>query len=499
MRILVQVTVTTMLRHFTDVLLELATRGHDVRIAVSDKRTDLPLPIALKDHSRISFTLCPGRRGDAWAERSIELRMIRDYLRYLEPAFKDADKLRSRARRKTIKALTNGRKGHVSAHCPHCRARIADDDLVRTIFPEGSSGLDALADCLALIEDTLPSDRAIAAFLEEERPDALLVTPLIKIGSYQAEYVRSAKALGIPVGFPVFSWDNLSTKGLIHLVPDRVYVWNARQKQEAVELHRVDAGQVVVTGAPRFDRFFEMKPEIGREAFCASLGFDPRRPILTYLCSSEFIADNETAFVARWIDEIRTDPTLAECNIAIRPHPRQKGQWKGFALERPRVAVTFPESISTDQSLFDTVYHSVAVVGLNTSAQLEAGIVGRPVFTILVPEFAGGQEGTLHFKYLLKEHGGFVEVASDFDVHRCHLADAVTGKYDADTIKSFIEEFLRPHGRERAVSPMMADAIEDLARLRQEQQLDPQDLATRAWRRVRSPLAWLRQRTAGPT
>ena len=43
-----------------------------------------------------------------------------------------------------------------------------------------------------------------------------------------------------------------------------------------------------------------------------------------------------------------------------------------------------------DQTLFDTAYHSAALVGLNTSAELEAGIVGRPVLTILAPESTAG-------------------------------------------------------------------------------------------------------------
>jgi hypothetical protein len=70
-----------------------------------------------------------------------------------------------------------------------------------------------LASLLALMEATIPSDTAIEAFLQAERPDAVLVTPLINFGSYQADFVKSAQALGIPVGFPVFSWDNLTNKG----------------------------------------------------------------------------------------------------------------------------------------------------------------------------------------------------------------------------------------------------------------------------------------------
>src|SRR5574339_1205243 len=114
---------------------------------------------------------------------------------------------------------------------------------------------------LALMESTIHSDADIDAFIRAERPDVVLVTPLINFGSYQADYVKSAQALGIPVGFPVFSWDNLSNKGLIHVAPDRVFVWNDRQRIEAVKMHGVPAERVVVTGAPRFDEFFRMQPQ----------------------------------------------------------------------------------------------------------------------------------------------------------------------------------------------------------------------------------------------
>ena len=41
---------------------------------------------------------------------------------------------------------------------------------------------------------------------------------------------------------------------------------------------------------------------------------------------------------------------------------------------------------------YDSMFHSVAVVGVNTSALIESGIVGRPVFTVLAAEFAGSRK-----------------------------------------------------------------------------------------------------------
>jgi hypothetical protein len=488
MRILFQVTATPLLRHFTDVVLTLTRRGHHVQVACVENPDELPVPAALKGQERIEFVLAPAGRSDAWRTAAEELRALRDYVRYLEQPFTQASKLRGRAFRKAVKTLSDDAHRHVSMSCPHCREDVSDAALIGALLEKYPGAPAGLARRLDLIESAIPSDRGIDAFLRDARPDAVLVTPLVRTGSHQAEYVKSARALGIPVGFPVFSWDNLSTKGLIHVQPDRVYVWNEVQKTEAIDMHRVPAERVVVTGAPRFDRFFAMHPEASRQQFCDANGLEASRPMVTYLCSSEFVAETEREFVMQWIDEVRRHPGLAGCNIVIRPHPRQKAQWKGFDTGRGHVAVTFPQSINSDQLLYDTLHYSAAVVGLNTSAQLEAGIVGRPVLTILAPEFADGQSGTLHFHYLLRQHGGFVECAPDFESHRSQLSAAVEGRYNPAAIREFVDAFLRPCGRDREVAPILADAVEELARTG----------PPRAWRRVLAGAQYGASRAFGP-
>lgn len=462
MRILFHVTLTTMLRHFESVLLELADRGHVIRIA-SHRSPEIAPPAALAAHPRIAFVASPGRRGDEWTTPIHELRALRDYIRYLDPRFKSATKLRARALRTAVKAVTHDERLHLVHRCPKCEARLVDDDVGQMLRGFGKPGVRNLDALLALMERTIPSATVLDDFLKSEQPDLLLVSPLVNLGSYQADFVKSAKALHIPVVYPVFSWDNLSTKGLIHVQPDGVIVWNEVQRTEAIEMHGVSPDRIAVTGAPRFDDFFAMSPGTSRAQFCEIRGLDVQQPIVVYLCSSEFVAGGEVDFVRRWIEEVRREPALRSCNILIRPHPRLQKPWKGFEVSDARVAVALPQAMNSDPTLFDTVHHSAAVVGLNTSAQLEAGIVGRPVLTILAPEFEDGQQGTLHFSYLLKEHGGFVDVASDFDSHRRQLAAAVSGDYDPGTIRNFIEKFLRPHGIDRPATPRMAEAIEGFA------------------------------------
>jgi hypothetical protein len=170
-------------------------------------------------------------------------------------------------------------------------------------------------------------------------------------------------------------------------------------------------------------------------------------------------AGREIDFVRTWIERLRQDPSLRGCNVLIRPHPRERAQWAGFETPE-RVAVALPQAMNADPSLFEALHHSAVAVGLNTSAQLEAAVAGKPVLTVLVPEFSAGQQGTLHFSYLLKEHGGFVELAPDMETHLRQLAAAVAGTYDPQAIRRFVESFLRPRGIDRPASPLMVEAIE---------------------------------------
>jgi hypothetical protein len=269
-----------------------------------------------------------------------------------------------------------------------------------------------------------------------------------------------------------FSWDNLTNRGLIRVPPDRTLVWNDHQKQEAIELHGVPADRVVVTGAPRFDEFFLMMPRATREEFCADLGFEPSRPIVLYVCSASFIAPHEVAFVRQWVAALRGtahDNWLRTCNVLVRPHPANQEEWESADLsDLPGVAVWSKQSsMHGDQGLYDSLFHSVGVVGLNTSAMIEAAIVGRPAYTITTPEFAGGQGGTLHFWYLLVENGGVVSMSEGFDDHVRQLAAAADDP--AATLarsRAFLNAFVRPQGGDRPASAVMVEEIERAASLR---------------------------------
>jgi FkbM family methyltransferase len=442
-------------RNFESTLRLLCERGHRVHVAFQGKvkyeQLD-PIDIAGRLSAQYSNFSCGEipPRDDGWGLLGREARLGLDYLRYLRPEYRDAPKLRERATREAPPSvLARAERGVTSS----------------------AVGRAAMGMWLRGVNRAIPRHPDIDAFVQRMRPDVLALTPLIEPGSPQAEYARSARALGVRTAFCVASWDNLTNKGLIHADVDLVAVWNEAMKREAVELHGVPAHRVVVTGAAAFDHWFEWRPSRTREAFCARVGLPENRPYLLYLCSSKFVAPDEVAFVRQWVAQIRqsASPALREVGVLVRPHPQHAEQWQGVDASDLRVVVWPPAGaapVDTESrgDYFESMYHSAAVVGINTTAQIESAILGRPVYTLLASEFRDTQDGTLHFHHLRSVNGGLLHLAHDFDEHLAQLDAAVRGpRADDPQCRRFVEAFVRPHGIDAAATPRLVAALEALA------------------------------------
>jgi hypothetical protein len=298
----------------------------------------------------------------------------------------------------------------------------------------------------------------------------VLITPLINLGSSQIEYQRAARGLGIPCALCVWSWDHLSSKALIRDWPDRVFVWNDVQRQEALNLHGVPADRIVVTGAQCFDQWFNRQPSRTRAEFCAHVGLPDDRPFVMYACSTLSITARRRP---SW-----SSSGFARCAPAGFRICRTSASWcgrtrRGFSSGttstsprwgRPVLWGRNPLDPVSKADYFDSMYHSAAVVGLITSAFIEAGIVGREVHTVLDPEFEDNQLGTVHYHYLTNTAGGLLIVGKGWDEHLQKLNETLS-RTRQDVVKPFIMAFVRPPWPRRRATPRFVEQVEAMKAL----------------------------------
>lgn len=443
-------------RFIGPVIRELLDRGHDVHLALEPPRwkheTD-PWLVALEGEPRFSWGIVEAWRRDPWFSVTRWLRRSDDFVRSL---LVGRDRIPYLVERAGLRAPRSTRL------------------VLRVPGAQSAPVLRALSRLLTTFDRALPTSRTTADYLRRSKADVLVVVPVLMPGSTDSAYLRAARLAGLPSILCIPSWDNLSSKQRIRVEPNATAVWNVIQQREAVELHELSEDRVLVTGAQCFDHWFGW-PAGRREALAARSGLDPERPYVLYVGGAIFPSTiTEAQFARRWIAALRSsdDSLLRDVGVLIRPHPKRTAEWNAVSFEDLEGVVVWPRSgkrMPVEQDAradyYDSIEHSSAVVGVNSSAMIESAIIGRPVFTILVPEFHGSQLGTLHFEYILDETGGFVHTARTLDEHIAQLGSYLRGETDGgrEQRERFVATFVRPHGLDRAATPIFADAVERIA------------------------------------
>ena len=102
---------------------------------------------------------------------------------------------------------------------------------------------------------------------------------------------------------------------------------------------------------------------------------------MLWVCSALFQGSPvEAQFVLKWIQALRSSGSerLRNAPILVRPHPSRLAEWQDVDLSGSNAVLWGGNPIDAQSraDYFDSLYHSAAVVGINTSAFIEGGIVG---------------------------------------------------------------------------------------------------------------------------
>jgi hypothetical protein len=441
-------------RSFERIFRQLCAQGHRVTVIYGNYDRPHTVDRALKacQAELSNFMAVPmlGRKQCLWLSN---VREIIDYANYLRPRHPTPWESRRWRRQIIFKPISKMLKYSEAAN-----KLLANQHVFQL---------------LKWMERRIPPDPDILHWLEDHRPDVVVASPYIVPRTGEIEYIQAARALDIPTMAIVLSWDNLTTKGTFHIIPDAVLVWNDVLVNEAADFHDVPHDKLLVTGAPVFDFWFEMKPKLDYASFCDIVGINADQPFVLYLCSSKYISGDETAFVKEFAKALGGGEGTQRVKVLVRPHPLNSEIWNGIEGESiavwPRSAF-WVDTPQAKQDYYHSIYHSRAVIGVNTSAIIEAAILDRPCVTIVDKEYKFKQNGQGHFGHLIR--ADFMEITHSFAESAEVIAAILTGK-DAKKKQRhrFVSDFIRPHGLDRSASEILASVIEAAALRKDIQQL----------------------------
>lgn len=402
-----------------------------------------PVPEAVRGRPGTSVVHLPASREPTEEQAIKLLRALSALTRFYGPELSDAHWSRLR---------TSNRLLHFAGH-PH-QSEVAPTLAALQVPPDVQT---RVAEAVNAIESHVPPPHGLVDAVAALDLDAVLLVSRCSLGAAERDLLKATGRLGLRTLMLVWSWDNLSSKAALHEHPDHLLVWNELQVDEAERLHGFPRERVHALGAPSFDDFFERIAAVERPA--------RERKTVLYLGSSSNISAHEPDIFMTWLAAVRgaDDPVVRNADVVVRPYPGG-GAWKswkpgpepaGFVVQRGRRWER--DGLAATLAGVDTV------VALNTSGELEAAIADLPVVTFRAGAEAPGQEGSIHFEYLLERNGGFVVDSRDLDEHVANLSRALRGEHDRERQRAFVERFVRPLGLDRPVSPVVAARILELA------------------------------------
>lgn len=435
------------LRYFKSVVETLLRRGYAVHIVFDSEKVEEPSDDSLEQFSRIHplFSYENGPlRTDRWARFIIACRNIRNYgflvrIRAVKRHTDRMFKYLPSALRRTLYLMPSAR------------------------FVVGWRLTDL---CLSVCEHCIPQDLGITKYIRGTHALVVLVSYRnFPCTSPDIDYIKSAHTLGLPAILLTPSWDNLTTKSLIQIEPDAVLVWNEEHARAVSAYHRIPRENIKITGAPQFDVWFERPaPFQARVEFAASYALDPSRRFLLYISSASAGRRNPDAIrLLREACNVCADPLVRAAHILVRPYPGYEEFSRVGTLSGVTILPAPAEGRRTlrDDALFyDSIFHSVAVVALDSAAFFDTMAIGRPGIVYRDTRFSDIQSAE-HFSALMGR--GTLYEAPSTPAFTEIFSRLLKGT-DALALAraAYLARFIRPRGTERAAGEAVADEVEAL-------------------------------------
>ena len=263
---------------------------------------------------------------------------------------------------------------------------------------------------IPFIYSRLNQETGLAKLLVRYRPQAVLMPHLF--GEYDLRVLSEAKRLHLLTVGMISNWDHFD-KYYLPLRPDILLAQSEQILEFAIRYQSYRAEQIRLVGYPQIDFVLSASEKMPRETLLDKLGFPANSRYILYISGSAYCPDEPDiiAELLLWIDRGLLGPDVY---LVIRPYLAGRGADRAFDAAKyerfshhPRVRFyqsSFWDNLEDGELFFSIMRHSGAVIGIYTTALLEAAALGRPLLITMFDGHARRPFGRSVRRFALREH-----------------------------------------------------------------------------------------------
>lgn len=234
-------------------------------------------------------------------------------------------------------------------------------------------------------------DRVYAKYFEKHKPDIVFLANLFD--EREVHFLREAERRDVKtVGF-INTWDRVSARCILRLLPDRLAVFNDLIKEELVCYDDVNREQIFVGGIPQYDQYFSLRPSL-REEFFRGLGLSSATKLIVYSPIGSAFSNSDWDMMDL-LDRLAKGGKFGEhVAVLVRFPPNDFIDPKELD-KRPDLLYTYPgtrfsekRGVDWDMNfaelkyLSDTLYHMSLLICYASSISIDAAALDRPIINL---------------------------------------------------------------------------------------------------------------------
>ncbi|PIQ91705.1 MAG: hypothetical protein COV70_02230 [Parcubacteria group bacterium CG11_big_fil_rev_8_21_14_0_20_39_22] len=237
----------------------------------------------------------------------------------------------------------------------------------------------------------LVKDRTYKQFFDKYNPSLVFLAHLFD--DPEIHLLREAKRRKIiSVGF-VNSWDKVTSRSILRLLPDKIIVFNKIVKQEVFEYADMKKKDIFVSGIPQYDLFFSDRT-IDRDSFMGKYGLSANDKLIVYASMGKAFSDSDWDIIDLLTASEKDGLLPSNTKLLVRFQPNDFVD-EGEIKKRPSLRYDYPgirfsqkRGVDWDMDesdlnhLRNTLAHMDLLVTYASSISIDAAIFDKPVINI---------------------------------------------------------------------------------------------------------------------
>ncbi|MEK7502870.1 MAG: CDP-glycerol glycerophosphotransferase family protein [Patescibacteria group bacterium] len=235
------------------------------------------------------------------------------------------------------------------------------------------------------------SNNSFEYVFAKHKPDLVFLGNLFD--PMEIAILRGAKKRNVKtIGF-VNSWDKITSKGHVRILPSKLIVTNEIVRGEAEKYLGINEKDIFVSGVPQYDHYLN-KPVSPREEFFKSIGADPKKELLVFAPLGSAWSDSDWDTIDLLWDLVQKRTFKKGLELLVRFPPNDFAHEENIK-KRPYLrcdvpGTRFSTSLGMDwdmssaemDHLRNTLRHCSLLIGYSSSIGIDAAVFGKPIINV---------------------------------------------------------------------------------------------------------------------